>query len=168
MDHGIYTSCWCHNFVNIRVISSLLLWKKKKKPSKTKNKHCTLHNFPTQFSFFFFAEAMAQAMASGFKKYKPEPQAKVSQAHGLALAWPITLGLAWLLALSQSQHITTPVICTCATAWEMSVVERAAQERGLTYDVSCLHWWPQHQTGTVESGRTWEYATSAKSGISHS
>jgi hypothetical protein len=49
---------------------------------------------------------MAQAMASGFKDLKPGPQAKVSQAHGLALAWPILLGLAWLLASGPSQHIT--------------------------------------------------------------
>jgi hypothetical protein len=49
---------------------------------------------------------MAQAMASGFENLKPGPQAKVSQAHGLALAWPILLGLAWLLASGPSQHIT--------------------------------------------------------------
>ena len=49
---------------------------------------------------------MAQAMAYGFENLKPEPQAKVSQAHGLALAWPILLGLAWLLASRPSQHIT--------------------------------------------------------------
>ena len=45
-------------------------------------------------------------MASGFENLKPEPQAKVSQAHGLGLAWPMTLGLAWLLASSQATHIT--------------------------------------------------------------
>ena len=49
---------------------------------------------------------MAQAMAYGFENLKPGPQAKVSQAHGLALAWPILLGLAWLLASGPSQHIT--------------------------------------------------------------
>jgi hypothetical protein len=49
---------------------------------------------------------MAQAMASGFENLKPAPQAKVSQAHGLALAWPILLGLVWLLASGPSQHIT--------------------------------------------------------------
>jgi len=52
-------------------------------------------------------KVMAQAMASGFGNLKPRPQAKVSQAHGLALAWPILLGLAWPLASRPSQHITT-------------------------------------------------------------
>jgi hypothetical protein len=50
---------------------------------------------------------MAQAMAFGFENLKPGPQAKVSQAHGLALAWLILLCFAWLLASGPSQHITT-------------------------------------------------------------
>ena len=55
----------------------------------------------------FLAKAMAQAMAYGFENPKPRPWAKVSQAHGLALAWLILLGLARLLASRPSRHITS-------------------------------------------------------------
>jgi len=53
-------------------------------------------------------QIFAQSHVSGHSQLASKSQAKVSQAHGLALAWPTLLGLAWPLASRPSQHI---IIC---------------------------------------------------------
>jgi hypothetical protein len=58
-------------------------------------------------SDMYYHQAMAQAVAQGFQKYKPGPWAKKSHQNGPGLAWPVMAGFGWLLASSPSQHITT-------------------------------------------------------------
>jgi len=52
-------------------------------------------------------QAMAQAVAQGFQKYKPGPWAKKSHQNGPGLAWPVMAGFGWLLASGPGRHITS-------------------------------------------------------------
>ena len=54
-----------------------------------------------------FSAQLCQKFSQSHDLLASKYQAKVSQAHGFTLAWPILLGLPWPLASRPSQHITS-------------------------------------------------------------